>query len=79
MAKKFTTVHSRYQISDSCCGLVEVATSFREASEVARRHASRHAKDGDDSTLRVEIFDVMARRHCQDTWEFPIARAEVLS
>ena len=73
MPRQFTTVHDRYQISDSCCGMVETATSLKKASEIAQNHADRHSKEADESTKTVVVFDVMARRDCQDTWEFPIS------
>jgi len=62
-------------VSDSCCGQVETATSLKKASEIAKNHADRHAIDHDNTTTVVTVFDVMARRDCQDTWEFPIANA----
>jgi hypothetical protein len=77
MSKQYTTVHDRYQISDSCCGMVETATSLKKASARARAHAERHAVDADNSTKVVTVFDVMARRDCQDTWEFPIKAADL--
>jgi len=75
MKQRFTTVHDRYQVSDSCCGQVETATSLKKASEIAKNHADRHAIDHDNTTTVVTVFDVMAQRDCQDTWEFPIANA----
>jgi hypothetical protein len=62
-------------VSDSCCGQVETATSLKKASEIAKNHADRHAIEHDNTTTVVTVFDVMARRDCQDTWEFPIANA----
>ena len=62
MPRQFTTVHDRYQISDSCCGMVETATSLKKASELAKNHADRHAVDHDNTTTVVIVFDVMARR-----------------
>ncbi len=60
MPIQFTTVHNRYRISDSCCGLVETATSLKKALEIAKNHADRHSKDADKSTKTVVVFDVMA-------------------
>ena len=78
MKQRFTTVHDRYQVSDSCCGQVETATSLKKASEIAKNHADRHAIDHDNTTTVVTVFDVMARRDCQDTWEFPIANLALI-
>jgi len=77
MPRQFTTVHDRYQISDSCCGVVETATSLTKASTIAKNHALRHTQDGDLSTKVVQVFDIMARSNCQDTWEFPIPEMTV--
>lgn len=49
----------RYQITDPICGLVETASSLKEAL----RLATMHRCDG------VEIYDAMARFDCVQTWD----------
>ena len=72
--KRVTTVHDRYMISDDCCGMVETETSLKRASALAESHARKHGKEADNSVSVVKVFDRMARRDCQDTWEFPVAK-----
>jgi hypothetical protein len=66
--KRHTQPHDRYQITDSCCGLVATRTSLAKASEAAKIHAERHGSEGDNTVTVVEVFDTMARRDCMDTW-----------
>ena len=70
LSKRHTTIHDRYQISDECCGLVTTSTSLKAASNIARAHAARHAKEVDNSVSRVDVFDSMARRDCTSLWSF---------
>jgi hypothetical protein len=57
--RRFTTVHDRFQICDTCCGLVETATTRDEALRIARAHWSEHPGN---EVIFVDVFDVMARR-----------------
>jgi hypothetical protein len=74
--KRHTQPHDRYQITDSCCGLVATRTSLAKASEAAKIHAERHGSEGDNTVTVVEVFDTMARRDCMDTWKFPVSNAQ---
>jgi hypothetical protein len=56
--ERYTTTHDRYQITDPICGLVETATSLKDAL----RKANMHRCDA------VEVFDTMARYDCAQTW-----------
>ncbi len=70
--KRFTTVHDRYEVGDSCCGLVSTETSLKKASALAVTHAEKHSKEEGNTVTVVSVFDRMARRDCQDTWQFPV-------
>ncbi len=74
--RRFTTVHDRYQICDSCCGQVETATSLKKASAIAEAHAKKHGNEADNTVTVVEVYDRMARRNCQDTWQFNVTNAK---
>lgn len=54
-------VHSRFQISDSICGIVDTAENFKGALRLAEIHA-RHCRN-------VTIFDPMARRGSFELWD----------
>lgn len=73
--RKFTTVHDRYLVSDSCCGFVESETSLKRALALAERHAKRHQSDPADTVAQIEVFDRMARRDCVTTWTVAVERA----
>jgi len=73
---KHTTVHDRYQIGDALCGQVETTTSLARASAIAVAHAEAHAREPANTVTAIEVFDRMARTHCQDTWIFPVANAQ---
>ena len=73
--KKVTTVHDRYQVCDECCGQVETETSLKRALELAERHAKKHAAESDSTVKSITVFDRMARRDCQDTWEVAVPHA----
>lgn len=71
-----TTVHNRYEISDSCCGLVETASSLKKAIALAEIHASQHGAELGNTITAIEVFDRMARRDCQNTWMVPVPNAQ---
>lgn len=56
--KRFTTVHSRYHVGCSCCGLVVAVAKKREAIRMMREHMDRHPEP-DDRTFSV--FDSMCK------------------
>lgn len=70
--KRFTTVHDRYEVGDSCCGLVTTETSLKKATAIAIAHSEKHSREEGNTVTVVNVFDRMARRDCQDTWEFPV-------
>ena len=74
--KRFTTVHDRYEVGDSCCGFVTTETSLKKASATATAHAAKHASEEGNTVTVVNVFDRMARRDCQDTWKFPVANVK---
>ena len=67
--KRHTTVHNRYEISDSICGRIDGATSLKQALHVAAYHALLGKVKGGNSCPEIVIFDLMARYDCAETWD----------
>ena len=63
--KRRTTVHDRYTVECSLCGLIDYGfTSFDKATTFALQKLWRHANHG-----QVTIFDVMAHQGKPNHWE----------
>jgi hypothetical protein len=56
--KKFTTVHSRFQVVCSCCGLVESYAKKREAMRKMIDHMEQHPVT---ETETFAVYDLMAK------------------
>ena len=57
------TVHDRYQVADSFCGLISAVAKRAEAFGIAQAHRAS------DRCRYVEVFDVMARYDAPQTWD----------
>jgi len=60
--KRYTTVHSRYQLSCESEGFLTSCTSKADAIRTAARLANKRGE-------MIEVFDVMARRGGAQLWE----------
>jgi hypothetical protein len=56
--KRFTTVHCRFQIVCSTCGLVEAVGKKSEAMRKMNNHLAEHPKS---DTLTTAVYDLMAK------------------
>ena len=56
--KRFTTVHSRYQVICSCCGLVTHEQRKQAAKDAMVAHMNQH----DEPELKLSVYDLMHRR-----------------
>lgn len=56
--KRFTTVHSRYQVCCSCCGSVEHVAKKNEAIQRMKYHIKSHPSS---DTITTCVYDLMHR------------------
>ena len=71
-----SSIGSRFQVIDPTCGLVEVATTRKEALEIARHHAEEWREVGngyggtiDVNCTMIEVYDHMARYGQPEAWD----------
>jgi hypothetical protein len=48
-----TSIHSRYQVGDDCCGLIDWYARKSEAVDRARSHRDKHKRENDPREVRV--------------------------
>ena len=61
-----TTVHARYEVGDSYCGVVDYHQKRDIALAGARMHETTHRQD--NIPERVEVYDRMARPGATQLW-----------
>jgi hypothetical protein len=56
-----TSIHSRYQVGDACCGMVDWYARKSEAVYRARSHRDKRKRENDPREVRVT--DIMHHRN----------------